>query len=232
MKIAVCFSGQARAVEYTHHNIQTNLLDKLGEVDTFFNICDDSDAHKIEKYFTPTDLQIEKDKYVDPENYIFYPTIRGTKAQYLRMLNSRQRVNDLREQYAQDNKIKYDCVIASRLDVKYFNAVPDITNLDFEMIYVPDFHSFKCVQGNGCNDRFAMGNDANMTTYFNLPNSLHHYCSGGHRIHGESTLHLHLAHHGIKTQTLPIRFSRVRSNGEEIDNRLKAPRHAWKAIDR
>ena len=49
MKIAVCFSGQARAVEYTHDNIQTHLLDKLGDVDTFFHICDDPDAYKKHK---------------------------------------------------------------------------------------------------------------------------------------------------------------------------------------
>lgn len=232
MKIAVCFSGQARAVEYTHDNIQTHLLDELGDVDTFFNVCDDSDAYKIEKYFNPTALQIEKDKYVDPENYLFYPTIRGTKAQYLRMLNSRQRVNDLRIDYGEKNKIKYDWIIASRLDVKYFNPVPDIHNLDSNIIYVPDFHNFKCVQGKGCNDRFAMGNDTNMTTYFNMVDSLHQYCSEGHRIHGESTLYLHLDHHGIETQTLPVRFSRVRSGGEEIDNRLRAPRRTWKAIDK
>ena len=61
MKIAVCFSGQARAVEYTHDNIQTHLLDELGDVDTFFNVCDDSDAYKIEKYFNPTALQIENE---------------------------------------------------------------------------------------------------------------------------------------------------------------------------
>jgi len=232
MKTAVCFSGQGRAAEYTYQNIQTHLLDELGDVDTFFHICDDENAHKIEKYFNPTSLLIEEDEYVNPENYIFYHGIRGTKLQYLHMVKSRQRVNELRIEYEQNNNVKYDCVISSRIDVKYFTPFRGMKNLDLNTLYVPDFHCFNGVQGKGYNDRFALGSSEKMNIYFSLFDKLQHYCSLGHRIHGESTLCFHLSHYNIEVNHLPFRFTRVREGGNEIDSRLRAPRATWGHIDR
>ena len=231
MKTAVCFSGQGRSLEYTHENIQNYLVNKLGDVDTFFNVCEDANSHKIEKYFNPTVLNIEPDELVDEKDYNFYNNIRGTKSQYLMMLKSRKKVNELRLQYEKDNSIEYDYVVSSRMDVKYFNPLEDLEKLDSDYIQVPDFHGFSCVQGNGYNDRFAIGNSKNMTVYFDLFDSLIHYSNLGHSIHGESTLYFHLLHNNIKTKYIPFRFTRVRENGKEIDDRMRASPELWSSID-
>ena len=222
MKTAICFSGTARALEYTHENLQNCLLDTHGEVDTFFHVAENNDSFKVEKYFNPTALRIEKDPPVEEEELIFYPGIRGTKKQYLRMLHSRKKVNELRLDYEKENHINYDCIIASRLDVKYFTSVDDSSKLDLNYVYIPDFHGFSKVLGGGYNDRFAIGNSANMDIYFRLYDYLRPYCLDGHIIHGETTLHHHLVSCDIKTKYIPVRFTRVRENGDQIDDRLKS----------
>jgi len=91
---------------------------------------------------------------------------------------------------------------------------------------VPDFHNTFGGVINGYNDRFAIGNREDMRTYFNVPNSVEEFNENGGQITAETLLKWHLVNGGVQVKKIPIRFTRVRANGEEIDLRLKDERLA------
>ena len=66
MRVAICFSGQARNTEYTHENIKENLIGQFEGCDTFFHISEDGDSDKIKRFFPePTSLIVEKDTPIE-----------------------------------------------------------------------------------------------------------------------------------------------------------------------
>ena len=66
----------------------------------------------------------------------------------------------LRQAYEKENGIRYDAVLRGRPDLLFESPLPDLSTLDLNYIYVPDFHMYE-----GCNDRLAIGNPVNMTIY-------------------------------------------------------------------
>lgn len=231
MKTAICFSGQARSLQYTYLNLKDYLIDQIPNCDVFIYIAQDfSSINNFDclNYLTPKVLKIEKDVYIDDKNIIHQ---QRDIQQYLQMLNSWKCVNQLRLDYERENKFVYDRVIRTRLDINFFEPITGIGKLDSEYTYVPDFHNFNCVQGYGKNDRFVIGNSENITTYSNMIDFIKQYNEEGHRLHAESTLAFHLSKHNIKVKHIPVRFTRVRQYGEEIDNRLREDKSKWAAID-
>lgn len=230
MKTVVCFSGQARSLEYTHKNIKENLLSYLGDCDIITHTPEDSDAHKVEKYLKKNNLiVIEPDIFIPPRTIVFDQNCRGEIQTYLQMLNSRRRVGEVLALTEE----KYDRVIHARLDVKYFKPLENVLDgLDLQELYVPDFHSFSIVQGNGYNDRFAVSNYDNMLKYFNLFYYVFEEAKMGIKNHGESTLYRYLDFCKIPVKKIPVRFTRVRPNGDEIDGRLNSDPSTWKSVER
>ena len=227
MKTALCFTGTARSLEYTYENLKHNLIDSLGDCDVIALIADNPHAHKVEKYLDVTKLKIVKEKDHDIDSLKFNPTYYSrptTSPQiYLKMIHARADCRDLLELYENENNVVYDRVIFSRMDVKYFNQVgPVLNELNLEKsIYVPDFHNTFGGIINGYNDRFAVGSREKMDTYFRIPESLNQFVDSGQELHAETTLKWHLRRNLINVDFIPLRFSRVRPGGEEIDNRLQ-----------
>jgi len=230
MKTAVCFTGQCRSLEFTHESIKRNLLEPLGECDIFMYISENESSHKAAKYMTSTEMIVAPDPVLDLEGINHMQAgERGGINGYIQMLHGMKECNEMRKAHEEKNNFQYDRIIRSRLDVKYFDKLPaNFNEYDIEkQIYIPDFHCWAIVQGAGYNDRFAVGNRGSMNIYLSEYDFIKEYSFLGHVIHAESTLCYHLTQHGLKVQSVPIRFTRVRPGGDEEDFYINSPPSEW-----
>jgi len=228
MKTAICFSGTCRSLEHTYQNLRENLINSVGDCDIFMFVPKNPDAYKALKFLNIPQLKkvlIEEEPNYDISNLKFipdWPPPRSSPQIYYRMIKSRERCADMLREYEEQQKIQYERVIFSRLDVKYFKTVGEIINeLALSNLYIPDFHNNYGGVMDGYNDRFAVSSRKNMDIYMRIPESLEDYQKAGNLVHGETILKWHLLKNDINVKKIPLRFSRTRSNGEEIDLRLK-----------
>jgi len=227
-KTALFFTGTCRSLEYTYENLKKNLIDTIGECDIFVFLAENPHAHKFEKYLgnlpQVKKIIIEKEPEFDISNMKFrpnWPNVNSSRQIYIKMIKSRQRCNSVLEQHEQENDIKYERIIFSRLDVKYFGSTGIyLNNLDYDHLYVPDFHNTFGNVIDGYNDRFAVGNRRDMSSYFNVPDSIEQFNISGGLISAEALLKWHLVRDNVSVKKVPIRFTRVRGDGEEVDLRL------------
>jgi hypothetical protein len=235
MRTAVCFTGQCRSLEFTHESIKKNLLEPLNNPDVFMYISDNDSAYKAKEYMDPTEIIIEPDPELDLSNINHMQAEeRGGINGYMQMLYGMKQCNEMRKAFEERNGFQYDRVIRSRLDVKYFNKIPDdLDEYDLDnYIYVPDFHCWSVVQGAGYNDRFAVGNRNSMSIYLSEYDFIKKYSLLGHTVHAESSLHYHLNHHNQKVKEVPIRFTRVRPGGVEEDLHINNDPQTWPTVER
>ncbi len=52
MKVAICFTGTGRSLQYTYKNINDKLINSFDNCDLFFTIAKNPHSYKIEKYFS------------------------------------------------------------------------------------------------------------------------------------------------------------------------------------
>lgn len=227
MKTALCFTGTCRSLEYTYENIRRHLLETI-EADIFLLIADNPHAHKVHEYFTlpqTKKLIVEAEPDYDLTGLQFragWPPPTTTTQIYYKMIKSRQRCDEILKTYEEEVGEEYERVIFSRLDVKYFNDVGTlIEKIDLNNLYVPDFHNTFGGAINGYNDRFAVSNRKNMHIYFDAVESAHPFVDSGQTITAETLLKWHLLNSQVNVMHVPVRFTRVRPDGSEIDERLK-----------
>lgn len=235
MRIAVCFSGQTRALEYTYLNLKEYLIDSLG-CDVFIYAAKDKFSVGLEdclEELNPVKMVLEEDRPINEEGLTCHPLQRSLQ-QYIQMLNSWKQADLLRLRFQKEHGFEYDFVIRTRLDVRFFEKI----SLDLvkgcdvaKYVYVPDFHSYSCVQGYGCNDRFAIGSSENISTYSKMFDFINLYSAQGHIIHAESTLYYHLKNQGVEYRLIPVRFTRVRPSGIELDSHIGQSAVHWKNIE-
>ena len=238
MRTAVCFTGTARSLEHTHENLVNNLINIYEESDVFLYVADNPHVFKIKKYFNNQNVKkclIVKEPEYDLSMYRFEPgwpnPSQSSEQTYIKMLNSRAECGKMLLNYEKENDIIYDRVIFSRMDISYFESIFSQTKeLDLNNLYIPDFHNTFGGQIDGYNDRFAISNRKNMQIYFNAVNNIRSFIRQGGLLHGETFLKWHLKINQISVKKIPVRFTRVRSNGEEIDKRLKNI-STWKIDD-
>jgi len=230
MNTAICFTGTGRSIKHTHFNLKQRLIGSFPGSDVFMLIAKNPDAHKISEYFGDLPqvkkIIIEEEEDKDVDSLRFRPNWPSGKLSskqiYIKMIDSRKRCNEILSMYERQNQISYDRVIFSRLDVKYFEDVSkNIDNLDLKNLYVPDFHNTFGGAVNGYNDRFAISDRRNMDTYFRVPESIDNFMQSGGLIHAETLLKWHLNNYNINVKNLPIRFTRVRPDGTEMDLRIE-----------
>ena len=228
MKTALVFTGTGRSLEHTHENLKNNLIAALDDCDIFLLIADNPHAPKVKKYFNLPNVKkhlVEKEPEYDLSKYRFqpgWPPSRSSKQIYIKMLNSRTRCGEILTAYEKENDIEYERVVFSRLDINYFDNISTyIKNLDLNNLYIPDFHNTYGGWVNGYNDRFAISNRDNMRTYLNIVESISPFVRQGGELHGETFLKWHLKINQINVKLIPVRFTRVRTNGEEIDKRIR-----------
>jgi len=230
LKTCLCLIGTGRSIQHTHANLRENLIEPFGkECDVFIHTIDSPFLSDIRDIFE-ADHQVklitsEKEPEYDLSGYRFKsnwpPAGQSTKQVYIKMINSRKNMGEVLLKYEKENNTTYDRVIFSRMDVKYFKKVAiQVGGIDLDKLHVPDFHNIFGGSIDGYNDRFAIGNRENMGIYFRVPDSIDDFLSDGGSIHAETLLKWHLASNDISTEKVPVRFTRTRADGTDIDLRL------------
>tara|TARA_R100000008_G_C3537383_1_gene142807 strand:- start:52 stop:774 length:723 start_codon:yes stop_codon:yes gene_type:complete len=231
MKTAICFTGTCRSLQHTHKNIKERLIDPFNECDVFMLVAKNPDSEKANIYFGDLPqlkvLLIEDEPEHDVSEFDFKPNWPSgklsSKQVYIKMIESRKRCGEVLSLYEEKNNVAYDRIIFSRLDVKYFNNVSKIiADLPLSNLYVPDFHNSFGGVINGYNDRFAVSNRKNMKTYFKIPDSIVDFQRAGGKIHAETLLKWHLIKNEVLVEHAPVRFTRVRPSGKEMDLRIES----------
>lgn len=222
-RVAVCLSGRCSELDQTYQNLQEKILRPLahyGHVDLFMYVPDDTNS-EYSSILKPTVLQVVPDHHLDEGNLL-----NGRDCQlkvgiqrYLQQLYGLKMCDQLRQVYEQENGIHYDAVLRCRPDLFFESTLPDLTTLDLNYIYVPDFHMFE-----GCNDRFAFGNAENMAIYMKKYDDWHGYVRGwisaspaAPPVTAEMFTGGQLRQYGIDVRLLSVRFNRVRAQKMETD---------------
>ena len=129
----------------------------------------------------------------------------------------------LRQAYEKENGIRYDAVLRCRPDLLFESPLPDLSTLDLNYIYVPDFHMYE-----GCNDRLAIGNPATMTIYMKKIDDWHDYIAAWHRasrdappVTAEMFTAGQLRQYGIDVRLMPVALQS--GAGPQGQNRLGRP---------
>ena len=228
MKTAICFTGTGRSLDLARDNIKKFLIDAHQPCDVFAHISNSKYIDKVYQYFDFDEIAnmvIEPDLAFDLSGLRWHPNWPAGKFSgpqprqaYLNNLYSRKRCGEILTDYCQRNKVTYDKVIHSRLDVEYYNF---LDSLDLDAVCIPDFHNFSHLQGTGCNDRLAISNLENMKIYFNAFDRVQEFIAKGGRLHAESFLGWHLLSSQLEIKKYPIRFTRIRPNGDREDESIK-----------
>lgn len=227
-RVAICFTGTGRSLEYTHENIKKNLIECNPNCDLFFLIAKNQHSDKVCDYFSSLyncniKIDTEEDERLDDLRFRpSWPNPPSTHQIFMRMLHSRKKCAQMIEEYSQSNNFSYDIVAFSRLDVKYFNMInlPLYFN-EQKGLTIPDFHSTYGNHINGYNDRFVIGKQKDVLCYLNAYDSARPFISSGGLLHAETLLKWHLDMNRVLVTKRPVRFTRVRGNGQEIDLRIE-----------
>ena len=235
-KTALCFTGTCRTLEYTYENLKNNLIDNNPDCDFFFFIAKNKHSDKVYEYFSDLDncnilIDTEEDEPLHDLRFRpSWPNPPSTHQIFMRMLHSRKKCADFIEKYSKENGITYDSICFSRLDVKYFGMINVSLFSDKDHLVVPDFHSTYGNVINGYNDRFAIGSQRDLLCYLRAYDSSRPFVTAGGLLHAETLLKWHLENNNVKVIKKPIRFTRVRGDGKEIDLRIEH-RFNWGAHD-
>tara|TARA_R100000008_G_C3556563_1_gene153552 strand:- start:476 stop:1177 length:702 start_codon:yes stop_codon:yes gene_type:complete len=224
MKTALCFACTGRSIVHTFDNIKGNLIDPLEGCDIYLNLVQGSNAVDTVVLFEKENVvntSISFEKPVDIKEYNFRnnwpygenrPNVDVGREIFINMIKARSKFNHMIDEMGTE----YDRVIFSRLDVLYDKKVDYLDGLDLSKINIPDFHNW-----GGYNDRFAVSSRENMRNYFSLYDNVDDYVKEGHELHAESSLKHHLDKFNSDIEHIPMRFIRVRSNGnleETVDD--------------
>jgi hypothetical protein len=219
-RVAVCLSGRCCGLDRTYRNLQEKLFDPLGHYDLFMYVPDDEYAG-LASLLNPTVLTAVPDHRLD-EGRLRNGTdclLKVGLQRYLQQLHGLKMCDRLRQAYEKENGIRYDAVLRCRPDLLFESPLPDLSTLDLNYIYVPDFHMYE-----GCNDRLAIGNPVNMTIYMKKIDDWHDYVVAWHRasrdappVTAEMFTAGQLRHYGIDVRLMPVRFNRVRANKIKTD---------------
>ena len=193
-RVAICFSGEPRALSYTHENIRNFLDSNFGNYDIFGYIPFCTTSMQLEKYFPEAIIKMEMDQHIEDHqipNANRFPPHSGKQA-YLQQINGWKQSNQMRKDKELAKGFKYDYVIRCRMDVKYTTPMPTM-EVEEGRLYIPNFHHH-----GGINDRFCMA-DRNPSI-----------CT-----HAETFLLGCLRQQNSFVQLIDLKFNRVRENGDE-----------------
>jgi len=188
MKIALCFSGQARSFEQGYEFYKSNLLDHYN-VDVYIHTWKFAEQNRFVELYKPhsIDTQIPPlgdfdNKYTNTSNAVKHPP-RFT----YRMLYSMNEV-------AQMIHGEYDWVIKSRTDYALNVKIP-FEELDNTKLYIPNCRMVP--ERDFGNDQFAFGSQETMMKYMSTFQNLDKYYEAGNQFIGEDMMRANLHEHGL-----------------------------------
>lgn len=195
MKIALCFSGEARSFEAGYEYYKRNLL-PFHDVDVY-----------IHTWNTPNGNNRLLDLY-QPKDYIFddKPTFDGYNERYPRTPEPELRPpsNALCMFYSMYESSKlidgeYDWVIKSRTDYA-MNVMVPFNTLDSSKLYIPNCRMVP--ERDFGNDQFAFSSQENMMKYMSTYKYIDEYYDAGTVYIGENMVQANLRKHGLCGENL------------------------------
>jgi hypothetical protein len=191
MKIALCFSGQARSFEKGYEYYKRNLLDRY-DVDVYIHSWK-RDATVGEKsivdLYNPVGYLFEdppetdaNTKYTHTPDIQKYPP-RNNYLQFYSMYKCSTLIQG-----------NYDWVIRSRTDYALNVAIP-FEELDSNYLYIPNCRMVP--ERDFGNDQFAFSSQENMMKYMSTFTNLDKYYDAGAQFVGEDLMRANLHEHGL-----------------------------------
>lgn len=195
MKVALCFSGQARSFKEGFKYYEKNLL-PFYDVDIFIHSWKNNNESEIIELYKPVDYLFEvplqgdfDKKYTNSPNPILHPprfTVSMLYSMYLSCL--------LKQKYEKKNSFLYDWVIRSRTDFALNGRIP-FEKAKPERLYIPN-----CVvvpERNFGNDQFAFGSSAVMDKRMSIYPNMDKFYQQGVTMIGESMMSAQLTLHNL-----------------------------------
>ena len=196
MKIALCFSGQARSVKSGYEYYRKNLLDRC-DVDVYFHTWDCDDVKDLRNLYQPVHYLYEKSfdngadaKYTKTPNAQKYPP-RFT----YNMFYSMSKVNQL----LKNTDRPYDWVIRSRTDYALNVQIP-FEELDNTKLYIPNCRMVP--ERDFGNDQFAFGSLNTMLKYMSTFDNIDKYYDAGAQFIGEDMMQANLHEYNLHGENL------------------------------
>ena len=208
-KVAICFSGEPRSLNYTHKSIKDFLDKNFGDYDVYGYIPFCSTSEQLKEYFPNATITMAMDQHIYdnkiPNNNRFPP--HSGKQAYLQQINGWKQANLMRKSSEKSENFQYDFVVRCRMDVRYTSQLPEI-HPQKHMLYIPNFHHH-----GGINDRFCIGGPEVIDNYMNIIDLYHEnpsICT-----HAESFLLHCLRQKNTPIEFIDLRFNRIREDGSE-----------------
>lgn len=196
MKIALCFSGQARSVKAGFEYYKRNLLNNY-EVDVFFHTWNFPGLNEYIDLYKPVLYKNEEQFNVDADlKYTNTPNAQRHPPRFTYyMLYSANTVGKLMESH----NVEYDWVIKSRTDYALNVEIPFET-LDNTKLYIPNCRMVP--ERDFGNDQFAFGSKKTMLSYFSTFESMDEYYNSGAQYIGEDMMKCNLQKHNLVGENL------------------------------
>lgn len=239
IKVALCFFGLARSLNYTIESIEKNIFSALKdngiEYKTFFHTYEmdgmyinkrakevitkvDNNQYKLLK---PDYFKMDSDKEtrskLNLNSYRSKPDPWGTGYETVDFFLLGQYSKTQSYNMIKNSGIDFDYVIYLRPDMKYLSPlnIRLFTLVTDEIICMPDFSLYK-----GVNDRFSICNSKNYHVYGNTFGKLLEY-SKIRPLHSETFLRDLLNSNDIRWIYIHFNFNRVRANRQTVFEHFK-----------
>ncbi len=193
MKIALCFSGQARSFEKGYEYYKRNLLD-LYDVDVYIHTWNFQNKNELLKLYKPVASKIEE------------PPIGNYDAIYTNTPNAERHpprftYRMIYSAYECSKLIKgnYDWIIKSRTDYA-LNVVIPFNDLNSNKLYIPNCRMVP--ERDFGNDQFAFGSQKNMMKYMSTYLNIDKYYNNGNQFIGEDMMRANLHEHNLHGENL------------------------------
>lgn len=188
MKIALCFSGQARAFEKGYEYYKRNLLDHY-DVDIYIHTWKFPEEDKLKDLYKPVGFETQVPPLGDFDNkYTNTPNAEKHPPRFTyRMIYSMYRCSQLVEG-------QYDWLIKARTDYALNVKIP-FNELNNTELYIPNCRMVP--ERNFGNDQFAFGSQETMMKYMSTYVNLDKYYNAGNQFIGEDLMRANLHEHNL-----------------------------------
>jgi hypothetical protein len=205
MKIALLIVGRLDTFENMYPKLNEHVLSKLNP-DIFFSgysnkkgisYCEKKikELWKPKKYFL-REYTPEVRKEIHPNDEIFDSNKRSetTPHTWLSGIFNVKNANKLKTIYENENNFKYDVVIKTRTDLKWYSDISenDLLLAKSGNILIPTAWDFKCVHQDAISDMIAITDSVGMDKYSALIDHVDEYFSDGNLFHPETYVGLHI----------------------------------------
>lgn len=200
MRIALCFSGQARSFKKGYEYYRKNLFD-FYSVDVFIHTWKSKYDPEILELYKPVSYLFEETLTGDfDQKYTNTPNIHRHPPRFtVSMLYSIQKSCELKCEYEARNNFKYDWVIKSRTDFALNGRIP-FEKAKPGKLYIPncivvDTRDFG-------NDQFAFGSSDVMDKRMSIYSNMDTFYSQGCSMIGEHMMSAQIKHHNLGGKNL------------------------------